>query len=204
MGANYHAEFMVWARAAHRQGAAAQHPVDELLAEHYLIQRVLEAIQIEAAKIRKRRDLNLDFWERAVDIAGNFALLFHYAKKANHFFPAIEPFGMREKIAALEEEQQHDIMTTLELCNAVSDRDGETVQRLVSLYVGSKRKHMEREENEVLLPSKALLTEAKVDELRQTFDEMESPPGKHRKTYLEVALSVIREAGLPDPMEAPA
>lgn len=199
--ANHQAEFLVWARAAEGRQTPpeTQHPVDELLAEHYLIRRVLEAVQLQAGKIRRDRDLDLDFWENAVEVVGNFALLFHYAKKANYLFPVIEEFGLKEKIGALDQKQQQDIETTLELCNAVSERDRESVQRLVSMYVGTKREHMDREEQEVLLPAKSLLSEEAASQLRQTFDEMESPPGKHRKTYLDAALRVISEAGLPDP-----
>lgn len=196
--ANYRAEFLVWARAA-EQGESTQHPVDELLAEHHLIGEVLKAVQTEAGKIRKKKELDLDFWERAVEILGNFALLYHYAKKANHLFPALEPFGMKEKIEALDQEQQLDIETTLDLCNAVSDRDQETVKRLVSLHVRMKRQHMEQEAAEVLLPAKALLSEEATNELRSTFDEMESPPGKHRLSYLETALRVMSDAGMQDP-----
>jgi hemerythrin-like domain-containing protein len=195
------AEFQAWARAAENDASvpSAQHPVDELLAEHHLIRKVLEAVQKEGGKIRQKKHLDLDFWEGAVEIIGNFGLLFHYAKKANHLFPAIEPFGMGEKIKALDQQQQQDIDVTLELCNAVSEGDWETVQRLVSLYVGTKRDHMAREEQEVLLPAKALLSPESAAALRRTFDSLESPPGKSRKVYLDAALKVIREAGLPDP-----
>lgn len=198
---NHQAEFVVWAQTA--EGAPttpeAQHPVDELLAEHHLIRRVLDAVHLKAGKIRRGEELDLDFWESAVEVVGNFALLFHYAKKANYLFPAIEAFGLEEKIAALDQKQQQDIEMTLELCNAVSERDVETVQRLVSMYVATKRAHLDQEEEEVLVPAKALLSEEVAGELRKTFDEMESPPGKHRKTYLDAALRVIEEAGLPDP-----
>jgi hemerythrin-like domain-containing protein len=196
--ADFLVEFRAWAEAA-EEGLSNQHPVDELLAEHHLIRKVLEAVQLEAGKIRQRKHLDLDFWEGAVEIIGNFGLLFHYAKKANHLFPAIEPFGMREKIKALDQRQQQDIDVTLELCNAVSEGDWEAVQRLVSLYVGTKRDHMAREEQEVLLPAKALLSNETTHALRQTFDALEGPPGKSRKVYLDAALKVIREAGLPDP-----
>lgn len=201
---NFQAEFLVWADAAEAEPArpGSQHPIDELLAEHHLIRKVLEAVQTEAGKIRQKKHLDLDFWDGAVEIIGNFGLLFHYAKKANHLFPAIEPFGMKDKIKALDQRQQQDIDVTLELCNAVSEGDWETVQRLVSLYVGTKRDHMAREEQEVLLPAKTLLSEDAAGALRRTFDAMQSPPGKSRKVYLEAALRVIREAGLPDPRTA--
>jgi hemerythrin-like domain-containing protein len=199
--ANFQAEFLAWAKAAEREPSEAgtQHPIDELLAEHHLIRKVLEAVQAEAGKIGQKKQLDLDFWEGAVEIIGNFGLLFHYAKKANHLFPAIEPFGMKEKIRALDQQQQHDIDVTLELCNAVSEGDWETVQRLVSLFVGTKRDHMAREEQEVLLPAKGLLSMEVAQTLRRTFDAMEGPPGKSRKLYLDAALRVIRDAGLPDP-----
>ena len=200
-GASFRTEFLAWANAAERDPSqpSTQHPIDELLAEHHLIRKVLEAVQTEAGKIGQKKHLDLDFWEGAVEIIGNFGLLFHYAKKANHLFPAIEPFGMKEKIRALDQQQQQDIDVTLELCNAVSEGDWETVQRLVSLYVGTKRDHMAREEQEVLLPAKALLSSEVAQSLRHTFDAMEGPPGKTRRLYLESALRVIRDAGLPDP-----
>ncbi len=198
--AEFQAYFQAWVTAAEKDPPqSAQHPVDELLAEHHLIRKVLEAVQRKAGTIHQRKRMDLDFWEGAVEIIGNFGLLFHYAKKANHLFPAIEPFGMNEKIRALDQQQQQDIDVTLELCNAVSEGDWESVQRLVSLYVGTKRDQMAREERDVLFPAKALLSEEAAAALRKTFDAMEGPPGKSRKVYLDVALRVIHEAGLPDP-----
>lgn len=201
VGGSFQAEFLAWAKAAETESSRprTQHPIDELLAEHHLLRKVLEAVQAEAGKISQTKQLDLDFWEGAVDIIGNFGLLFHYAKKANHLFPAIEPFGMKDKIRALEQQQQQDVDVTLKLCDAISEGDWESVQRLVSLYVGTKRDRMSREEQEVLLPAKALLLEDAARSLRQAFDAMESPPGKSRRVYLDVALRVIEDAGLPDP-----
>ncbi len=194
----YGEHYGAWAQAARQDRTCTQHPIDELLAEHHLMRRMFEAMRTEAVEIARRRPMNLDFWANAVDVIGNFALLIHWRKKANHLFPLIRDRGFAEHLAKLEKEQDQDIANTLELCDAVQDGDRESVVRLVSLYTGAKQRHMEREEQTVLLPSKDVLTPEDVESLRAKFDEVDegAMPGAGRAHYYGVAVDVMNHVGI--------
>lgn len=196
---NLHADvYAVWAESARQERPTQQHPIDELLAEHHFLRRMFEAMQTEAVELAKRRPMDLDFWANAVDVVGNFALLIHWRKKANHLFPLIRNRGFAEHLDKLEKEQDQDIATTLELCEAVQDGDREGVVRLVSLYTGSKRRHMGREEESVLVPAKAALTPDDIAALRASFDQVDegAMPGAGRAHYYSVGVDVMNHAGI--------
>ncbi len=196
---NLYAEaYAQWAASARQERKAEQHPIDELLAEHHFLRRMFESMQTEAVYVAQRKPMDLDFWANAVDVVGNFALLIHWRKKANHLFPLIRDRGFSEHLDKLEKEQDQDIATTLELCDAVQDGDREGVVRLVSLYVGSKRRHMAREEESVLVPAKAALTPEDVASLRASFDQVDegAMPGAGRAHYYSVGVDVMNHTGI--------
>lgn len=191
-------EYRAWAAVARaEQSSSIQHPIDELLGEHHFLRMVFEAMQTEAAKVATKRGMNFDFWANAVDVVGNFGLLLHWRKKASHLFPILRDRGFDGDLDTLDEEQQRDIETTLEVCNAVQEGDAEKVVRLVSLFIDSKRRHMTREEDTVLLPAKDALDVADTDLLRKSFDEVDASamPGADRKHYLSVAEAVWKHVG---------
>src|SRR5215468_7878224 len=99
-------ELDAWAKEAElsREQRRAQHPVDELLAEHHLIRIVLAAMRAEAARFSREKKLRLEFWEDAVDFVGNFGLLRHYRKKANHLFPVLAKNGLAAQLEGLDAE----------------------------------------------------------------------------------------------------
>jgi hemerythrin-like domain-containing protein len=179
----------------------AQHPIDEILAEHHLMRVVLHAMQVEALRLTKAKNFNFEFWSNAVDFVGNFGLLYHWRKKANHLYPVIDELGGGAPIAKLEDQQQRDIELTLELTDAAQDGDFEKLTRLVALLILVKREKMDAEERDVLLPSRATLSGAKADALRVSFDEVEKKalPERGRREYLDIARNLAKLAGLPDP-----
>lgn len=190
----YVAQFDVWAAAARGEGAtSAQHPIDDVLGEHHFLRRVLIGMQTEAYSLAAKGPWHMDFWSGAVDVVGNFGLLLHWRKKANHLFPLIRPLGFAEAIEKFDRQQQLDIETTLDICDAVAEGDSEKVVRLVSLFTDSKRRHMAQEEEEVLVPARAALDVDSADKLRSEFDQVDDSalPGADRRHYLETAEKIL-------------
>lgn len=176
-----------------------QHPIDELLAEHDLTRGVLASIQSEAVRLAKGKEMCPGFWADAVDFMGNFGLLCHWRKKANHLYPALANTPVARALQGLDLEQTRDINLTLDLVDAVQDGDWEGVLRLAALYIGSKRRHLEREELTVLLPARDLLSDGAIHKLQREFAEVESAAlgAAGRRTYLELAQKLMRDAKLP-------
>jgi hemerythrin-like domain-containing protein len=181
-----------------------QHPVDELLAEHHLIRVVLSTMLAEASRLAREKNLRLEFWEDAVDFVGNFGLLRHYRKKANHLFPELVKHGFAAQVEGLDAEQTKDIELTLELCDTIGEGDPENIARLVALYAGIKKKKMEREELQLLIPAKDVLAPNTVAALRSAFDVVDRtiPPDRERKKYVEIVQRLVKLTGVADPFQA--
>lgn len=197
-GADAKAQFSDWVKQV--AAPRSQHPVDEILAEHHLMRVVLQAMTQEAARLGK--EFRIEFWSGAVDFVGNFGLLYHWRKKANHLYPTIEQLGAAKAIAELEDQQARDIDLTLELTDAAQDGDYEKLTRLVALLAMVKREKMEIEEREILRPVRDKLSGAQLDELRAAFDQVEKKalPERGRREYLDIARKLSQLSGLADPL----
>jgi hypothetical protein len=191
-------EFLEWARAVAEP--RSQHPIDEILAEHHLMRVVLQAIQKETLRLSRQRELRLEFWSGAVDFVGNFGLLYHWRKKANHL-PELDALGFGDAVKRLEDRQTHDIDLTLEFTDSVQDGDIEKLTRLVALLVMVKREKMDLEERELLLPARSVMPPERTEALRAAFDQVEKKalPERGRKEYLELAKRLCVIAGASDP-----
>lgn len=192
-------EFLEWARAVAEP--RSQHPIDEILAEHHLMRVVLQAIQKETLRLSRQRELRLEFWSGAVDFVGNFGLLYHWRKKANHLLPELDALGFGDAVKRLEDRQTHDIDLTLEFTDSVQDGDIEKLTRLVALLVMVKREKMDLEERELLLPARSVMPPERTEALRAAFDQVEKKalPERGRKEYLELAKRLCVIAGASDP-----
>jgi hemerythrin-like domain-containing protein len=202
----HHGELVEWAREAGIGAPFSQNPIDQLLAEHELMRAVLSAMQVEALRVSREKDLRFDFWGDAVDFVGNFGLLCHYRRKANHLFPMLAAAGLADRVQSLDAEQQSNIELTLELCDVVQEADWEQVIRLVALYVGARRKQMDREERELLVAAKEQLGADQLKSLVEAFAEVDQralhPQG--RKGYLAIAQKLAKAVDQRDPLEPPA
>jgi hemerythrin-like domain-containing protein len=196
-------ELVEWAREAELPDTEprGQNPIDELVAEHHLIRIALSTMLAEASRFAREKNLRIEFWDQAVDFVGNFGLLRHYRKKANHLFPTLASCGFEMQLEGLDAEQTKDIELALELCDAIGEGDWENVARLVALYAGIKKKKMEREEQQLLYPGKELIPAVTMAELRSAFDQVDRtiPPERTRKEYLDMVKRLVKMTGIPDP-----
>jgi hemerythrin-like domain-containing protein len=210
---SYYRQLVEWAREAERgptppphSEGTRQHPIDQLLGEHHLMRSALLTMQAEASRLAKEKSLRFDYWKVAVDFVGNFGLLCNYRKKANHLFPMLAELGFKDGLEALDAEQQQNIELTLDLCDTVQEADWEKVMRLVAVFVGARRKQLEREERELLLPAKEKLDAEQQKRLADAFAEVDQKtlhPGG-RAAYLAMARELAKATSLPDPLEPPA
>ncbi len=204
---SYELDFMQWTKEA-RAGKDApriQDPVNELLAEHHIMDAVLAAMEREARRLSVHGELRPSFWERVVDFIGNYVHHCHRRKEEQAFFPLANRYETVSDgpVAAIGRDHEQAHKLTWDLYNGVNEGDWEKVLRASHLYLRVARDHLVREENHVFEPARDLMTPEDSEELRRRFDEIEKEAlgERDRIYYLEVARSLCVDAGLKDLLE---
>lgn len=201
---SYEEELRAW-RADERdeQGLSRQHPIDELLAEHHLMDAGLSAMERETRRLSVHHDLRPDAWEEIVDFAGNFIYQMHRRKEEQALFPvyrALVGEGIDAMVSRIADEHSHATRMTIDLANGVNEGDWEKVLRAAHLYLRVAREHLEREEHDVFHPIRAALTPEAEQELRERFAELErfGFGDRDRAYYIDLLERMGRRAGLTD------
>ena len=204
---SYELDFIQWVKDAHAAPGVEreQDPLNEMLAEHHIMDAVLAAMEREARRLSVHRELRPDFWERVVDFIGNYVHQCHRRKEEQAFFPIARRYetvdGGPVAMIAKDHAQAHQL--TWDLYNGVEEGDWEKVLRAAHVYLRVARDHLVREENNVFEPARDLLTPEDVQSLRKQFDEIEKDAlgQRDRMYYLKVARSLCLDAGLDDLLE---
>lgn len=176
-----------------------QSPAEELLAEHYLMRAVLDAMERKAAALAAGQPLHPGFWANVVDFIGNFVHQCHRAKEQEQLFPAALEHGglVRERSETLAHEHANAKDMTLSLCSAVEESDKDAVLRIVTAYIPFMREHMASEERWLFGPMRDDLPEEQVAPVRAAFDEIEEDRlASGRLHYVEVARELCEQVGI--------
>lgn len=184
------AEVAAWMKEGRAgESKRAQHPIDELIAEHRLTAPVLLAMESEIRKLARRQAIRFEVWELIVEFIGNFLHLCHRRKEEEALFVPMAATGWKERDDVSIEHGRAE-RATHGICEAVSDGDWEMTVRLGSAYAYGMRRHMQREELSVLRLAKRSLSPEQVATAREAFDRIEAtvmPAGRKR------LLEIIRE-----------
>lgn len=199
-------EFMDWVVVARdTSGKLDQHPVDELLGEHHMMDAVLAAMERETRRLSVHHDLRPDAWEDLVDFMGNYIYQVHRRKEEQGLFEAyravVDSAGAGPlAIDVIAGEHQHATAMTIDLVNGVSEGDWEKVLRASHLFIRVARDHLLREEQEVFEPARAALDAEAVSTLKARFSELEKYGlgERTRLYYLDLARRLCARAGLDD------
>lgn len=200
---SHEVEFMQWVKAARDpSGARTQHPVDELLAEHYIMDSVLAAMEREARRLVVHRQLRPDYWEDVVDYVGNYVHQIHRRKEEQGLFPKLVNRTVDVMQIAKEHVQARNL--TVDLLEGVSQGDWERVLRAAHVYLQVAKEHLPREESQAFEPARTLLDAAQTAEVRAKFNELEAfgLGDRTRLYYLELAQRLCQRAGLEDKLGA--
>lgn len=196
------AQFADWMRSAtHPEAPRTQHPVDELLGEHYVMDAALAALEREIRRLSVHGQLRPPYWEDVVDFFGNFVHQVHRRKEEQGLFPALlEALGDpdRSRIAEIAREHERAKDFTILIADGVSEGDWEKVLRAAHMFLSLGRDHMPREEKDAFLLAKRVLSEDAVAELRARFDELErfGLGDRGRLYYVRLAESLCERAGI--------
>ena len=194
--------FAAWLENA-RGAAKPQRPEQELLAEHYLMQAVLAAMEEEARQLLGHRPLRPEFWKGVAEFIGNFSHRVHRLKEEQILFPALEAWGLLEPEACQRLQADHEELKQLTwlLCDAVHHGDWAQAFRVVAVYLGRMRAHLEGEEGGLLSPGLAGVGAEGIDPLAARFARLEAETlgERGRLPYVEIMRSLCLEAGIAPP-----
>jgi hypothetical protein len=87
-------EYQVWAQAAQGDGDGGQSAIDQVLADHFMMDVVLSVITREAHALAERRPLRTELWDDVVDFVGNYIHQVHRRKEEQALFPALAAAGL--------------------------------------------------------------------------------------------------------------
>lgn len=190
--------FVRWLDAADDEGPSLG-PIDELLAEHHVMEAVLAAMEAEVEGMLAGRPLRPEFWSDVVDFNGNFVHLCHRAKEEEHLVTSLVAHGRLDarREQAIRQEHGSGKDLTLALIEGAAEADWEKVLRLVSIYVHIMRPHMRREESGIFAAAAELPAEAQV-QLRSEFalvDRKALGLGGRRR-FVDIARRLATMAGV--------
>lgn len=196
--------FRKWLEDANSEEPAEQDPIQQLLAEHHLINIVVSTLEVEGGRLAHREPLRVDFWADIVDFIGNFVHLCHRRKEEQHCFPALYKGAVASGNLVVEVSKEHKKLEelTLELCSAVENADWESVLRFTPLYSRLMKRHLQREEELMFAHAETELSGEVLETMQSGFRDADQQGlrGLGRKHYLEVARRLCSATELPDPL----
>ena len=179
------------------------HPVEELYAEHRLIERMLSEVE---ERLAGKGPLPCEFVETALDFFRTFADGLHHHKEEKALFPALEASGVPTEggpVAVMLYEHTlgrqclATIRESLPAARAGSAAADQDIRRAAGDYIDLLRRHIWKEDNILFMIAKSRLTsEQQMLDLQALFDE-ENRTGLHRR--YEDLLNEITKAKSPSP-----
>ena len=168
-------------------------PIQQLMDEHRVIEKVLAALEAAA-----QRDLPFSFYEQAVDFIVHFADGCHHAKEEDRLFPALERKGIpREQgpIGVMCSEHEESRGMVKEMRGAIQRQDRDTLKRISLDYVALLRGHIMKEDNVLFPMGRMQLDTDDLRKLRARFDEVSDGGGTERR-YTDLANVLCQQAGI--------
>ena len=154
-------------------------PIDQLMSEHRLIERMIKLMRVELRKIKETNEANPSFISAAVDFLRMYADLCHHGKEEGILFEGLVKKGMsdehRNMMYELIKEHVYARKTVSSLENArESYVKGNTnslkdILKLINELVELYPMHIEKEDKRFFHPCMKYFTEQEQEEMLQKF-----------------------------------
>ena len=169
-------------------------PIQELMDEHRIIEKVLTALSAAAAQ-----GVLLKFYERAVDFIANFADKCHHSKEEEQLFPVLEEKGIPRDggpIGCMCDEHKIGRDHVRRMRELITAGDYVGLRRESLNYVALLRDHIQKEDNVLFPMGRRVLSEDDLQRLRGKFDEVEHPGQQCNHYYDKVADELLAQVGV--------
>jgi len=199
--ATFEAEVARWIKGAQGSAAASRDPLDELLAEHHLMELALSAMAAETRRLANREPLRTNVWADLVDFMGNFVHVVHRRKEVVclEALQAISGVGELPSLRQVSAEHARLAHITISIVECVDEGDWEGVLRAAHQYLALVRPHLRGEEEGLFALVRRHLRDADLESLQASFAEVERRGlgGRDRRYYLDIVQRLVTGAGLP-------
>ena len=165
-------------------------PTDILSDEHKKILKVADALNKECLLIDKGKNIDKNFFEKAIDFIRNYADKFHHAKEEDILFVELNKPGVMEHCNPVSQMlYEHDIGRGFVkgVIEALNKSDRKKIVENARGYVQLIQEHIWKEDN-ILYPMANEGLISKMQELiLKKFKEAENKKLKDKARYLELA-----------------
>lgn len=168
-----------------------QDPIDVLMAEHRIIEKVLDAVELAA-----EREMPVSFYERALDFLAAFADRVHHAKEEEQLFPALEAHGIPREMGPIGVMCDEHVVGRAHVGRMreqlrLGRRDALCRESLE--YVALLRQHIRKEDEVLFQMARQVIRGDEARRLAGAFEEADGHKDP-RKAYAEVAEALLAEA----------
>jgi hemerythrin-like domain-containing protein len=175
---------------------------DVLMAEHRVIEQVLNVLEVIARRAEQREGFDTAAAEKAIDFFRTFADLCHHGKEEDLLFPRLEAHGLPRDggptgVMMHEHELGRDLLR--QMAAAVEHKSPAGFAEPARDYVRLLRDHIWKEDQRLFQMAGQVLTAADDDELMREFETVEHDhlgAGVHEQ-YLRVANRLAEQFGVP-------
>jgi hemerythrin-like domain-containing protein len=149
-------------------------PVEDLMREHGLLNRVLLIYDHCSNKLQNKEDLDLNRLAEARDIIQNFVEAYHEKLEEQHLFPRFEKAQkLTDLVAVLRSQHLVGRHVTAEIGTALTKKDHTALILSLRAFTHMYRPHEAREDT-VLFPAfQSLVSTREYNELGEQFEERE-------------------------------
>jgi hemerythrin-like domain-containing protein len=164
-------------------------PIQILMDEHRVIEKVLDALETAA-------DLEVpsEFYDRALDFCVSFADACHHAKEEDRLFPLLEERGIPREhgpVGVMCDEHVQGRAYIQQMRDAAAAGDYDRVRRVSMLYVGLLRDHIQKEDNVLFAMARDVLGREDLERLDAEFTAAAKPEWDRYLTVADELAAVV-------------
>jgi hemerythrin-like domain-containing protein len=179
-------------------------PTDILREEHRVIERVLDALETAAMRVRANQPVDPSVFVQAAEFIRGFADGCHHKKEEGVLFPAMQAAGVPSEggpigVMLTEHEEGRRLTRSMRTAaNELASGDARARDQIVGSaleYVALLRQHIAKEDN-ILFPMADQVivgsSKAEVSEAFEHIEKEETGQGVHDR-FLTLANSIVRQ-----------
>lgn len=168
-------------------------PIEELMEEHRVIERVLGIIEIASDLLDDDEGVDPELFVDIVDFLSTFADKCHHSKEERHLFAKMQECGLSGEVGPIavmlreHEDGRAHVRKMADLSHKkMTDKTREGLVKAARAYVELLTQHIQKEDSILYPMAEQMMSEVDMKELEKAFAEVEEKimgPGVHEKYH---------------------